>query len=79
MDKFPADAPKQKVLRALASLGFRIVREREHISMVRENRDGSSTPLTLPNHNRLKASTLRTVCSQAGIARAEFLEAYRKA
>jgi hypothetical protein len=54
-----------------------IVREREHISMVRTNPDGTRTPLTLPNHATLKASTLRTICSQSGIPRADFIEAYR--
>ncbi|PYV21469.1 MAG: hypothetical protein DMG27_20720 [Acidobacteria bacterium] len=76
MPRFPADAPKRKVLRALESLGFRLVREKEHISMVRENPDGSRTPLTMPNHDRLKASTLRAICTQAGIPREKFLEAY---
>ena len=75
--KFPVDAPKSKVLHALGALGFTIVREREHISMVRTNPDGTRTPLTLPNHATLKASTLRTICSQSGISRSDFIEAYR--
>ena len=78
MASFPADAPKRKVIRALESLHFRLVREREHISMLRENPDGSKTPLTMPNHLRMKASTLRTICTQAGISRDEFLQAYEK-
>jgi len=53
MTKFPVDAPKRKVIKALEILGFRIVWEREHVSMIRENLDGSKIPLTMPNqqHN----------------------------
>ncbi len=72
MPKFPVDAPRRKVIGALERLGFRVVREKEHISMIRENADGSRTPLTMPNHPRIKASTLRTICSQAGIPLDDF-------
>jgi predicted RNA binding protein YcfA (HicA-like mRNA interferase family) len=76
MAKFPTDAPIGKVLRALENLGFAIVRQKEHISMVRQNEDGSLTPLTLPNHRSIKSTTLRSICTQSGISRDEFLAAY---
>jgi predicted RNA binding protein YcfA (HicA-like mRNA interferase family) len=76
MPKFPVDAPRSRVLRALNKLGFRSVREREHIAMERSNADGTTTPLTLPNHPTLKSSTLRTICTQSGISREDFLRTY---
>ncbi len=58
MPKFPVDAPIKKVIKTLQILGFRIVRQGNHISMVRDNPDGTRTPLTMPNHSRIKGSTL---------------------
>lgn len=78
MGKFPVDAPKSRVIKAPEMLGFQILREREQVSMVRQNHDGTRTSMTLPNHPTIKASTLRTICSQAGISREEFLHAYAK-
>lgn len=35
-------------------LGFRLIREKEHISMERINPDGTKTPLTMPNYLKKK-------------------------
>jgi predicted RNA binding protein YcfA (HicA-like mRNA interferase family) len=76
--RFPRDAPKRKVIKALEALGFKVIREGNHISMSRINPDGSRTPLTLPNHNEIKGSTLLLIIRQAGIEREEFVEAFNE-
>jgi len=78
LTKFPVDAKKEKVLHALKRLGFEIVRPGNHISLQRKNPDGTITPMTIPNHPRIKSSTLRTICSQAGIKREDFVTAFNE-
>ncbi len=79
MPKFPRDAPKRRVIRALEQLGFELIRDREHIQMQRREPDGTVTPLTIPAHRAIKGSTLRTMCTIAGITRKDFLRAYETA
>ena len=76
MARFPGDTPRERVIKAFERLGFRLVREGNHLAMLREESDGTRTPLTLPNHRRIKRSTLRLILTQAGIPRDAFVEAY---
>jgi predicted RNA binding protein YcfA (HicA-like mRNA interferase family) len=78
MPRFPVDAPISRVKRTLGILGFSVVREGNHISMVRQNPDGTRTPLTIPNHPTLKASTLRTILTQAQISREDFIRTFEE-
>ncbi len=52
-----------------------MLRSNEHIQMRRMNPDGSSTHFTMPNHDQIKGSTLRMICTQTGVSRDEFLAA----
>ena len=71
--RFPAEVPKRKVIKVLEQLGFKVIREGNHISLLRENANGTKTPLTIPNHVNIKGSTLLVVCREADIPRDEFL------
>jgi hypothetical protein len=44
--------------------------------MKRQNEDGTETPLVMPNQTSIKSGTLRAICTQIGVSREEFLEAY---
>ena len=78
ISKFPTEAPKRRVMKTLKNLGFEIVREKEHISMIKIDSDGTKTPLTIPNHSIINGAILRLICTQAGISRDEFITVYNK-
>jgi hypothetical protein len=78
MPKFSVDAPKARVMDAFGVLGFAVVCEGNHIAMRRPRSSGGSDCLTMPNHSTIKDSTLRTILNQAGITRAEVLDAYEQ-
>lgn len=78
MTAFPSDAPLEQVLQTLKRLGFQEIRRGNLISMLRENPDGTRTPLTLPAHRKIKGSTLRAILSQARISRENLLDAFYK-
>ena len=78
MPKFPVDAPRDRVLRALQRLGFELIREGNHFALARTNEDSTRTPLTMPNYRLIKGSTLRLIFRQSEISREEFLEAYEE-
>jgi predicted RNA binding protein YcfA (HicA-like mRNA interferase family) len=44
MPKFPVDASLDRVLRALQTLGFVVVRRGNHVSLARTEEDGTVTP-----------------------------------
>lgn len=64
------DTPKGKAIKAFAKLGFHVIREREHINL----KNAQGIPLSVPNHKKIKGSTLSTVCTRAGIDKKEFFK-----
>lgn len=65
-EEAPEGCPKRRAIRALEGLGFS-VDKKPHLNG-EGGPSGTKTPLTMPNHERIKGSTLRVICRQAGIS-----------
>ena len=69
MPKLPSVSGR-KAIRSLNKLGFIIVRQRgSHVYMQRE-----AATVTVPLHDPVKKTTLKSILNQAGISLEEFLE-----
>jgi len=66
MPKIPGVNPDQAV-RALAKVGFRVIRQGKHIVMS----DGIIR-LTIPRHNPINAFTMGAIARDAGLSPEEF-------
>ena len=66
MPKIPGINPEQAV-RALAKIGFRVIRQGNHIIMS----DGI-VRLTIPRHNPINAFTMGAIARDAGLSPEEF-------
>lgn len=62
------DSKKNDVLKAFEKFGFNVVKESEHIKM--RNEQGQT--VSIPNHKRIKGSTLSQICRTAGIDKVRF-------
>ncbi len=75
---FPDISPKERVIKALEELGYRIVRQGSHIALSYYTASGVQFPLTIPDQIAYNGSTLRAILSRAGISKQDFLAAYSK-
>ncbi len=78
ISNIPDVAPREKVVEALETLGYHIVRQGSHIAMSYSNSSGGQFPITIPDQVSYKASTLHSILNQAGIAKQDFLKAYNR-
>jgi len=74
----PADAPKSRGSLRFDPPDLRWYGKRSTLPCGAETAGSGSDFLSMPNHATLKASTLRTVTTQAGITREDFLRAYQE-
>lgn len=78
ISNIPDVAPKERVVSALETLGYHIVRQGTHIAMSYYSNSGVLFPITIPDQIAFKSSTIRIILSRAGIPKQDFIQAYNK-
>ncbi|MBX3382230.1 MAG: type II toxin-antitoxin system HicA family toxin [Phycisphaeraceae bacterium] len=64
----------REAIKALARLGYEVVRQKGSHLRLRHPTDASRGPLTVPDHKELKSGTLRAIIRDAGLTVDQFIE-----
>lgn len=64
------DIKQKDAIKAFESFGFQVVKNAEHIKM----KNSAGVSLSIPNHKRIKGSTLSNVCRNGGIDKQAFFK-----
>lgn len=62
------DTKQNDVLKALKFFGFEVVKTAQHIKL----RNEAGVTVSVPNHRRVKGSTLSAICKDGGIDKKAF-------
>ena len=73
--KFPIDMKPSRVIKALHKLGFYECRKTANSHIVLKHRENGES-ICLPNHKRLKMSTVSKELRNSGVDKKEFMEYY---
>ena len=64
-----SDLSSERVVNALAKVGFRVVKQGKHIGMPDDNHR-----VTIPRHKRINPYTLKSIIKSAGLTDKKFKE-----
>lgn len=73
--KFPIDMKPARVVKALSKLGFVFERQTSSSHTILKHSDGRS--ICIPNHKRLKMSTITKELRNCGVDKQSFLRYYK--
>jgi predicted RNA binding protein YcfA (HicA-like mRNA interferase family) len=72
----PELSPRERVVSALETLGYHVIRQGSHIALAHYTNTGRQYPLTIPDQTSYQASAIQSILNTAGIPLKEYLDAY---